>query len=98
MLASGRALETYADRRAHRELSALLDRAPQMVTRYEGGELVVRPIEDVRPGDRLFVKTGEVVPVDGVLMTPGVFDEIGAHRRIPSVRAAGRATRSDPAR
>ena len=28
MLASGRALETYADRRAHRELSALLDRGP----------------------------------------------------------------------
>ena len=75
MLASGRALETYADRRAHRELSALLDRAPQMVTRYEGGDLVVRPIEEVRPGDRLLVKTGEVVPVDGLLMTPGVFDE-----------------------
>ena len=95
MLASGRALETYADRRAHRELSALLDRAPQMVTRYEGGELVVRPIEDVRPGDRLFVKTGEVVPVDGVLMTPGVFDEsalTGESR--PSERPDGDQIRS----
>ena len=29
MLATGDALESYADRRAHRELSALLDRAPQ---------------------------------------------------------------------
>ncbi len=75
MLASGHALETYADRRAHRELSALLDRAPQMVTRYEDGELVVRPIDQVRSGDLLFVKTGEVVPVDGVLMAPSVFDE-----------------------
>jgi heavy metal translocating P-type ATPase len=95
MLASGRALETYADRRAHRELSALLDRAPQMVTRYEGGELVVRPIEEVRPGDRLFVKTGEVVPVDGVLMTPGVFDEsalTGESR--PSERPDGDQIRS----
>jgi heavy metal translocating P-type ATPase len=95
MLASGRALETYADRRAHRELSALLDRAPQMVTRYEGGELVVRPIEDVRPGDHLFVKTGEVVPVDGVLMTPGVFDEsalTGESR--PSERPDGDQIRS----
>ena len=75
MLSSGQALETYADRRARRELSALLERAPQMVTRYEDGELAVRPIDEVRPGDRLFVKTGEVVPVDGVLQNDAVFDE-----------------------
>jgi heavy metal translocating P-type ATPase len=95
MLATGKALETYADRRAHRELSALLDRAPQMVTRYEEGELVVRPIDDVRPEDRLFVKTGEVVPVDGVLMSPGVFDEsalTGESR--PSERPQGDQIRS----
>src|SRR6266498_3730854 len=58
MLASGQTLEAYADRRAHKELSALLDRAPAMVTRYEDGELVARSIDVVRPGDRLFVKTG----------------------------------------
>ncbi|MGH2597076.1 MAG: heavy metal translocating P-type ATPase [Actinomycetota bacterium] len=75
MLSSGQALETYADRRARRELSALLERAPQMVTRYEDGELAVRPIDEVRPGDRLFVKTGEVVPVDGVLQNDAVLDE-----------------------
>ncbi len=75
MLASGQALESYADRRAHRELSSLLERAPVIVTRYEDGGLVPRPIEDVAPGDRLLVKTGEVVPVDGVLLAPGVFDE-----------------------
>jgi heavy metal translocating P-type ATPase len=95
MLATGQALETYADRRAHRELSALLDRAPQMVTRYEDGELVVRPIDDVRPGDRLLVKTGEVVPVDGLLMSPGVFDEsalTGESR--PSERPEGDQIRS----
>ena len=95
MLATGQALETYADRRARRELSALLDRAPQMVTRYEDGELVVRPIEDVRPGDRLLVKTGEVVPVDGLLMSPGVFDEsalTGESR--PSERPEGDQIRS----
>lgn len=95
MLATGKALETYADRRARRELSALLDRAPQMVTRYEEGELVVRPIDDVRPGDQLFVKSGEVVPVDGVLMTPGVFDEsalTGESR--PSERPQGDQIRS----
>jgi cation transport ATPase len=75
MLASGQALEAYADRRAHEELSALLARAPRTVTRYEHDELVERPIEEVRQGDRLLVKTGEVVPVDGVLMGDAVLDE-----------------------
>jgi heavy metal translocating P-type ATPase len=75
MLATGRALEAFADRRAHRELSALLSRAPQEVTRYEDGELVSRSIEEVSAGDRLLVKTGEVVPVDGVLLSDAVLDE-----------------------
>jgi len=75
MLSSGQALEAYADRRAHRELSALLERAPQQVHRYEDGKLHTRPIEEVKVGDLLFVKTGEVVPVDGVLNGDAVFDE-----------------------
>jgi cation transport ATPase len=85
MLSSGQALEAYADRRAHKELSSLLERAPQDVSRYEDGELRRRPIEEVRPTDRLFVKTGEVVPVDGLLLS-----------RDPS--SAGPASRSAPAR
>ncbi|MGH2539684.1 MAG: heavy metal translocating P-type ATPase [Actinomycetota bacterium] len=75
MLATGQALEAFADRRAHEELSALLARAPRVVTRYEDGELVERPVEEVRQGERLLVKTGEVVPVDGVLLGEVVLDE-----------------------
>jgi heavy metal translocating P-type ATPase len=75
MLATGVALEAYADRRAHEELSSLLERAPRTVTRYEDGELVRHPIEEVQQGDRLLVKTGEVVPVDGVMAGDGVLDE-----------------------
>ncbi len=75
MLSSGQALESFAERRAHRELSALLERAPQRVHRYEDGELVTRPIEEVALGDRLFVKSGEVVPVDGVVEGDAVLDE-----------------------
>ena len=75
MLSTGKALEAYADRRAHRELSSLLSRAPRIAHRYDDGALVDVPIDDVRLGDRLFVKSGEVVPVDGVLETPGVLDE-----------------------
>jgi heavy metal translocating P-type ATPase len=75
MLSTGQALESYADRRAHRELSSLLERAPQLVHRYENGELHTRPIDQVVLGDLLFVKTGEVVPVDGVLEGDAVLDE-----------------------
>lgn len=89
MLSSGQALEAYADRRAHRELSALLERAPQQVHRYEDGTLTTRPIEEVRVGDRLFVKTGEVVPVDGIVEGDSVFDEsalTGESRPVERVR------------
>ncbi len=95
MLSSGEALETYADGVAHRELSALLARAPRTVTRYEGGKLHTGPIEDVQVGDRLFVKTGEVVPVDGLTESDIVLDEAaltGESR--PVERATGDVVRS----
>jgi heavy metal translocating P-type ATPase len=76
MLSSGRSLEAYADARAHRELSSLLERAPRTVHRYSGDELESIPIGQVRPGDVLMVKQGEVVPVDGFLVSENcVLDE-----------------------
>jgi heavy metal translocating P-type ATPase len=65
MLSGGQALEAFAGARARRELSALLARAPRVVHRYEDGLLASPPIEDVRAGDLLLVKPGEIVPVDG---------------------------------
>jgi heavy metal translocating P-type ATPase len=76
MLASGRSLEAYAGARAHRELSALLGRAPRTVNRYVDDSLESVPIDEVRPGDLLLVKKGEVVPVDGFLISDScVLDE-----------------------
>jgi heavy metal translocating P-type ATPase len=95
MLASGQALESYADRRAHRELSDLLERAPQQVHRYEDGALVTRPIDDVHLADRLFVKTGEVVPVDGLLESDAVLDESAlTGESLPVERPRGDLVRS----
>lgn len=68
MLAGGRALEEYTTQRAERELRALLDRAPRSAWRYRAGELEQVPVENVVPGDRLLLRMGEVVPVDGVLL------------------------------
>ena len=76
MLSGGEMLEIYAAARARKELSNLVERAPRMVHRYEDGLLADPPIEEVRPGDRLLVKPGEIVPVDGVLLGPdAVLDE-----------------------
>ena len=67
MLAGGRALEDFAESRAKRELSGLLRRAPRFVHRFDGDNLTDGNIEDVRRGDLLVVKPGEIVPVDGVV-------------------------------
>ncbi|HYO43462.1 MAG TPA: heavy metal translocating P-type ATPase [Candidatus Limnocylindrales bacterium] len=76
MLATGDALERYAEGRAHRELSALVSRAPRGVHRHEDGTIVDHGIEDVAVGDRLLVKPGEVVPVDGsIIGVAGTLDE-----------------------
>ena len=68
MLATGEALERFADGRAHRELSALISRAPRTVHRHEDDTIRDHPIADVAVGDRLLVKPGEVVPVDGTVV------------------------------
>lgn len=68
MFSGGAALEDIASTRARRELSALIERAPKVVTLRVGDELRQTPVEQVRVGDVVVVRTGEVVPVDGVLV------------------------------
>jgi len=67
MFSGGRALESFGESRARRELSALLQRAPRSVHRWTQGAVTPAPIESVELGDLLLVKPGEVVPVDGVV-------------------------------
>ncbi len=76
MYASGQALEAYASTRAERELKALLARAPRIAHRYDGATPTAVPLAEVRPGDLLLVMTGEVTPVDGLVVgRPAVLDE-----------------------
>ena len=96
MLASGRALEARAAARARRDLSALLERAPRVVHRYEGGGLTSPDPALVVPGDRLLVQPGEVVPVDGrVEAGAAVLDESAlSGEPLPVERAEGDTVRS----
>lgn len=68
MLATGRFLEEYAAGRAERELTALLSRAPRQAHRVRDGEIELVEVDEVERGDRLMIKAGEVVPVDGVVL------------------------------
>jgi heavy metal translocating P-type ATPase len=69
MLTGGNALEAYADGRARRELTALLKRAPRVAHRRRGEEWEEVAVDDVRPGDVVLVRAGELVPVDGALVS-----------------------------
>lgn len=76
MLSGGESLEDYAEKRASRELDSLLDRAPQKAHILRGRkELDVR-VKEVKVGDRLIIRPGEIVPVDAEI-TDGTasFDE-----------------------
>jgi heavy metal translocating P-type ATPase len=76
MLTGGRALERFAVGRARRELAALLERAPRTANRRRGGEIVTVDIGEIEVGDEVVVRSGEVVPVDGVLLEgEAVLDE-----------------------
>jgi heavy metal translocating P-type ATPase len=76
MLATGRFLEEYAAGRAERELTSLLARAPRQANRVRDGEIELVDIGSVERGDRLLIKAGEVIPVDGVVLgSPALIDE-----------------------
>jgi heavy metal translocating P-type ATPase len=64
MQSGGEALEAYAMQRATASLEALLARAPKIAHRLQGDRLMEVPVDAVRPGDRLMVKPGDLVPVD----------------------------------
>jgi cation transport ATPase len=65
MYAGGQYLEAYAEGRAQRDMTALLTRAPRTTMRHRGGKLEEIGIDVVAVGDRLLVRQGDVVPVDG---------------------------------
>jgi Cu+-exporting ATPase len=65
----GQVLELRARSRTGAAIRALLGLAPKTarLLKDDGGEIDV-PLEQVKPGDRLRVRPGEKVPVDGVVL------------------------------
>ncbi|AKP64962.1 cation transport ATPase [Levilactobacillus koreensis JCM 16448] len=69
MLTGGDALEDFAARRANSELQELLNNSPQSAHRAVDNDITDVAINEVVVGDRLLVRPGEVMPVDGTLLT-----------------------------
>lgn len=76
MLATGRALERWAEGRARNQLESLLARAPQVAHVQDANRNINDlPLAKVVLGSRILVRSGEVVPLDGTVIGEGTFDE-----------------------
>ena len=69
MYSGGQLLEDFAEARARSEMNMLLGRAPKRALRYLDGQLAEVDIEELVPGDRILVRQGEIVPVDGKVVS-----------------------------
>lgn len=69
MLTGGDSLEDYAAQRAGLELKSLLDNSPQVAHQLVNDQLTDIPVTAVKVGDYLVVKPGEIVPVDGHVLS-----------------------------
>lgn len=72
MIASGRNLEKFAQNKAKKSLTALIERIPGKVTLWEKdhpGEDI--RLKEVKVGREIFIKKGEVIPLDGKLLNKG---------------------------
>ena len=68
MYAGGQYLEAYAERQARREMTALLSRVPRTAVRHRDSRLQEVALDLVLAGDRLLIRRGDVVPVDGTVV------------------------------
>ena len=69
MFSGGGALEDWAASRAKRELTELIERAPKVAQLRRGDTVEEVPVDKVQAGDVVLVRAGEVVPVDGKLVS-----------------------------
>ena len=96
MYAGGNVLEDVAVAHAERDLKSLVDRAPRVAHRRAALAVEDVPVEQVAIGDRVLVRAGEVIPVDGVITTSAAtIDEAAlTGEPMPVVRREGEPAQS----
>lgn len=67
MYSGGQLLEAFAQGRARREMTALLGRVRRTAMLHTSTGLQEVVIETLAPGDRVLIRQGEVLPVDGTV-------------------------------
>ncbi|MGH7245607.1 MAG: heavy metal translocating P-type ATPase [Candidatus Levyibacteriota bacterium] len=77
MVSGGRNLEEYGVSQAKKSLTQLIDRIPTDVTLWKDGQPGIREkLSNIRVGMEIFLRKGEVIGLDGVLVSPaGEIDE-----------------------
>src|SRR5204863_9830359 len=68
LLLLGGMLEEFVSARAGNALDSLARLLPDRVTVRRDGEDVVVPLEEVRGGDLVLIRSGDRIPVDGTVM------------------------------
>jgi heavy metal translocating P-type ATPase len=91
MLTGGEALEDFAEHRAKRELDSLLKHAPRRAHVIRKGKTVTVPVGDIKVGEKILIKAGELVPVDTVIIEGAAsFDESSlTGESLPQTRQVG---------
>jgi P-type E1-E2 ATPase len=91
MYSGGNLLEDIAVGRAEKNLRSLVERAPRIAHRDTSGTIEEVAVGDVAIGDRLLVRAGEVIPVDGIVDSiNAVIDEAAVTgEAIPVTRPRG---------
>jgi Cu+-exporting ATPase len=88
----GQVLELRARSRTSSAIRALLDLSPKMARVInEGGSEHDVPLDQVKPGDRLRVRPGEKIPVDGVVLegSSAVDESMITGESLPVEKTAG---------
>jgi heavy metal translocating P-type ATPase len=67
MYSGGNILEDIAVSRAEHDLRSLVDRSPRVAHRRVGDGMEDAPVGRIAVGDKLLVRAGEVIPVDGIV-------------------------------
>ncbi len=91
MLTGGKALENFAEHRARRELRELLEHAPQKARLLRKGKTLDIPVSELKIGDKILIKAGELVPVDALIIEGAAsFDESSlTGESLPSTKQVG---------
>ena len=106
MYAGGNVLEDIAVAHAERDLRSLIDRAPRVAHRQMDSTIQDIPVDEIAVGDIIFVRSGEVIPVDGIIVSrAATIDESHSAAsqclcpgRPVKQRAAVRSTREGPSK